>query len=405
MIRLLRLKSRAHSPNLACEIVHCDMESDYKYFALSYAWGSGGQKEHILVDGYRCAISKHLSEALQHLQMNDEDQLYWIDQICINQANDEEKSDQVSRMRTIFERAWHVVAWLGRSEEDSDLLIAFFKLLAEEEGRAEDTLRSITGRLDWMSSYVGDCRIARITTAFNGFCNRNYWKRVWVIQEFALAKTTLICCGRFTIEFGVLQSAWNIIRRAQGRQKVEENSIGQVVQRGFNAPAMNFVSGILTRRTRYQEETPREPLFQVMCSSLTLETDYNQVQASDTRDRVFALMATCSDGAEFDTFRDYSTSPAKVYTILARRFLEQGHTDNLAHCQFPHNLDTDALPSWVPDWSMSIHSPIMGFKTHYRASATLTQSPAPSFPEPSTVALQGILVDTICETKNAWDLD
>ncbi|KAF2108985.1 heterokaryon incompatibility protein-domain-containing protein, partial [Lophiotrema nucula] len=129
MIRLLRLKSRAHSPYITCEILHCNIENDYDYIALSYAWGPEGENECILVDGCLCTISAHLTGALQHLQKDDEDCLYWIDQLCINQADDEEKSDQVYRMGSIYERAQCVVVWLGKPDDDSDLLMVFFGIL------------------------------------------------------------------------------------------------------------------------------------------------------------------------------------------------------------------------------------------------------------------------------------
>ncbi|KAF2108984.1 hypothetical protein BDV96DRAFT_586328, partial [Lophiotrema nucula] len=166
---------------------------------------------------------------------------------------------------------------------------------------------------------------------------------------------------------------------------------------------MSFVSGILTRRRRYQVEKPREPLFVVMSCNLNLEIDYNQVQASDVRDRVFALMGLCSDVDEFEMFPDYSISAERVYEILARRFLEQGYIDNLAHCQFPHNLGSNTLPTWVPDWSMHIRFPMTGYHSEARASGTRTQSKPITSLDPKAVTLEGVLVDTISEVGNEWD--
>ena len=42
----------------------------------------------------------------------------WVDAICINQADREERSLQVRNMRQIFSRADHVVCWVGEGNQD-----------------------------------------------------------------------------------------------------------------------------------------------------------------------------------------------------------------------------------------------------------------------------------------------
>lgn len=40
----------------------------------------------------------------------------WVDAICIDQSNDEERASQVSRMGRIYSSASETVAWLGKDE-------------------------------------------------------------------------------------------------------------------------------------------------------------------------------------------------------------------------------------------------------------------------------------------------
>ena len=229
------------------------------------------------------------------------------------------------------------------------------------------------------------------------------WKRTWVLQEFALATYTVVCCGPLHVPHWALQAAWEVIWRVQDRFDLEKGSIGQLAKHDFAASTMSFVSGILTRRQRYQEdyENDEDPasLFHVMVCNLVMEGDYNQVQASDARDLVFALMGLCSDIDEFPEFPDYSLGVAKVYEILARRFLEQGNIDNLAHCQFPHHLDGESLPIWTPDWSMNIRCTIMGHESEFEASGTRTQSDRTLTENlnSKSFTLQGVFVDDIAE--------
>ncbi|PVH95799.1 HET-domain-containing protein [Periconia macrospinosa] len=376
-IRLLVLKSRVHGPHIMCEILHCDRENDREYVALSYSWGPQDGTEFITVDGCRLNVSSHLKGALKHLQQDDKDVVYWIDQVCIDQANDEEKSEQVYMMQSIYERASHVEVWLGRSNHKSDLIMMFFEALTE--------LKDGLGRQDPITPWDEKYGLARLSEAFEEFCERDYWKRLWVIQEYALGKDVVIRCGRLQISQWVLDNAIDILNRA------------------FTASANSFVSGILARRARYQTEEPREPLFVVMFSSLVLETDYNQVRASDARDRVFALMGLCGDIEQFVMFPDYSASTAIVYQILARRFLEQGHIDNLAYCQFPHALPDDGLPTWAPDWSMYIRGCLKGHKLSFHASAGRVQSKFPPSIDLKVMTLEGTFIDTISELGSEWD--
>lgn len=450
MIRLLRLKSRKHSPDIECEILHCEREDDYKYIALSYCWGREGENEDILVNGSRCTVSARLKEALQYLQNEKDDNLYWIDQLCINQEDDEEKSEQVGEMASIYEQAQGTVAWLGKSDDDLDLLLILFGILAEQEVKVEElpavsSLQIVANRLeaynkqketavedssaisilqqvvekwktvfkqqDFMSPWDEERILARLSSAFDDFCGRDYWKRTWVLQEFALATYTVVCCGPLQIPHWALQAAWEVIWRVQERFDLEKGSIGQLAKRAFTAPTMSFVSGILTRRQRYQEdcENDEDPdsLFLVMACNLVMEGDYNQVQVSDARDLVFALMGLCSDSNEFPEFPDYSMSTAKVYEILARRFLEQGNIDNLAHCQFPQHLDGESLPTWAPDWSMNIRCTIMGHESEFEASGPRTQSDRTftENPNPKSVTLEGVVVNDIAELGGEWDPD
>jgi hypothetical protein len=48
----------------------------------------------------------------------------WIDAICINQEDLQERTNQVKMMGDIFENAFQVLVWLGEEEVDTDGEIA-----------------------------------------------------------------------------------------------------------------------------------------------------------------------------------------------------------------------------------------------------------------------------------------
>lgn len=97
MIRVFDLhKTRFDS--LECSVSQIDLK-DGGYQALSYEWGDREQQFHILVRGMDdealgyIPLTKNLFDALRDLRdcPDIESKRFWIDQICINQEDEEEK--------------------------------------------------------------------------------------------------------------------------------------------------------------------------------------------------------------------------------------------------------------------------------------------------------------------------
>jgi hypothetical protein len=63
----------------------------------------------------------------------------WIDAICIDQNNPQERNHQVRQIKWIFHNAHRVLVWLGFAGDDSDVGMLHIKELAEKNGRAAAT--------------------------------------------------------------------------------------------------------------------------------------------------------------------------------------------------------------------------------------------------------------------------
>jgi hypothetical protein len=84
--------------------------------ALSYTWGEENLDGRVIVDGKLHQVHKNLEAALRKLRALPETQhgmKYWIDALCINQADVQERNIEVRRMRNLYAKAWSVVVWLG----------------------------------------------------------------------------------------------------------------------------------------------------------------------------------------------------------------------------------------------------------------------------------------------------
>ena len=92
---------------------------DYEpYRALSYAWGDTSQDSgtSIVCDGQDILIPANLHRALRHLRRATESVFLWVDFLCINQNDIEERNQQVRNMAGIYRRSTDVVIWLGEVE-------------------------------------------------------------------------------------------------------------------------------------------------------------------------------------------------------------------------------------------------------------------------------------------------
>lgn len=88
-----------------------DHQQDYK--ALSYVWGDAKDTQPILLNGRRFDVTQNLKRALVRLRAGGIVAPIWIDAISINQADTEERNQQVRLMRDIYEKTSEVIVYLG----------------------------------------------------------------------------------------------------------------------------------------------------------------------------------------------------------------------------------------------------------------------------------------------------
>ena len=105
-------------------VVVTSTNQNVTYDTLSYCWGNGPRNTLIELNGNDFAISSNLQAALRSPQGRTRTRYLWVDAICINQDDDEERAVQVVTMLDILHKAVTVHAWLGEPSEDSGLAIA-----------------------------------------------------------------------------------------------------------------------------------------------------------------------------------------------------------------------------------------------------------------------------------------
>jgi hypothetical protein len=127
-IRVLDIEGVAQGTDPELITAHLRVESlDQQpvFNALSYVWGTDVEKEFILCDGVKLPLSKNSFSALRHLRGKFGPITIWIDAICINQKDNEEKESQIPLMGDIYSRAGTAYMWLGEGDESTSKALSY----------------------------------------------------------------------------------------------------------------------------------------------------------------------------------------------------------------------------------------------------------------------------------------
>jgi len=113
--------SDTHQGQIRGELRVIDLEKSPTFVALSYVWGDYAVPRHtIACGGNTLETTANCYSALVHLRQAIGAFSIWIDAICINQADREEKSSQIPLMGSIYSKAKVVYIWLGAGNSESD---------------------------------------------------------------------------------------------------------------------------------------------------------------------------------------------------------------------------------------------------------------------------------------------
>jgi hypothetical protein len=91
-----------------------DIEQLPPYEAISYVWGTGNRQFKLICDGDILLLTQSIHDALNRVRLPDLPRRLWADQVCINQNDIPERSQQVKLMNLIYKNAKRVLIWLGR---------------------------------------------------------------------------------------------------------------------------------------------------------------------------------------------------------------------------------------------------------------------------------------------------
>ncbi|KFY80806.1 hypothetical protein V499_00368 [Pseudogymnoascus sp. VKM F-103] len=339
-IRLLYVRSIMHGVIIS-DLKTLNLDDKPTYCCLSYTWGDPwGRDVEQQCFALRCndryiLIRENLHNALCQLWKFARSDLkgIWIDAVCINQKDLDERAQQVNLMRRIYEEAVHITAWLGPEDDDS-------RCVAE-------TLKPLELYLEKNPTLVNHC---------------SQWILTELVEAFvSLKEPTFKELGSY--------------KRPRYFQDLEDG----VDKDGF------IIVGIL--RQRYLEQrTSRATTSMPSAMSLLTRLIGKNFVATDDRDVVYSLKGILRDLDEINV--DYSRSAVDLFEDVATRFIqESGSLDILAqassqHRDFTHENVSNGgkrhrvgaqrrgWPSWVPNFAAASNAP--SFDSIFDASAGMS---------------------------------
>jgi hypothetical protein len=250
-------------------------------------------------------------------------------------------------MRQIYSRAKEVISWVPcRSGDAVEYLIKnrFYGKGCLTIGRARKQTKDDPVTIDVMSldEYKNRKRwVADGWEIIEDFFSQPYWKRVWVIQEVTVATKAKILCGTYEIP-------WDDVTTVLSMWK--ENPESVPLDRRAYLKSMHLVEF----RNRFQVK--REPI-----SLLDAMRWSYQTEATDPRDKIFALLGLCHDGVTYVPVPNYKQPLKDIIADMSREMMSYDRSLDLMCLKGRTSLQEEGnLPSWMPNWvnlwSGSLHS-------------------------------------------------
>jgi len=397
--RLLEIHTSSEpSSRIECTLQHANLLGKPTFKALSYVWGDPNIKVPILLDSKRYDVTKNCYGALLRLRDLRETSV-WIDAICIDQMNNEEKCSQIPLMNYIYSAAEEVIVWLGHVEgerepnswETESMAISLLKDLSAGELRTFEEFLEIAQR--------GEESVRR-WNALKLVYGHSWFSRLWTHQELILSKSATFVLDYNNLNFDQLRLATQFIHKAS-----DEMTFRQLPSRmnELFEDFQGFKDGLEKARirtvARVNRHNPTHLPYQRI-SALDQVIAGSRFRCFNPRDRVYALLGLLNSDIRDKTVVDYDKSLEEVYRDFAEALIETSHSLEVltgAGVARGHS----SWPSWVQDlgdWNSDNNKQPKSLRySKYDASC----STRPNFSKNrkmNELIIGGVAVDSILET-------
>ncbi|KAL9075877.1 MAG: hypothetical protein Q9161_001270 [Pseudevernia consocians] len=329
-IRLVDLLPGNSQDEITCELQVVALSDKPRFEALSYVWGDPEVTLPIVVGSHSLHVTTNLHSALQHLRQPLEPRWFWIDAICINQADIAEKTHQVNLMKEIYRGAVQGLVWLGD--------FVFEGLTEVEAEGAFGSIRMIAS--DCHEVKTPPAQPGESTLLAQSGCALECAMRLVVphMDNSGSRSSSLdyYFMGSVSTSWDSFEKAAEILARDRDNGSTYISELPSILQgHHFTGPVM----GIKYMRENYDQ------------ARLDIVWRFRYRVASDPRDKVFGLFGLMPDASPSKLREsDYALDTANLYQRVAIDCVE---SNNGLACMIGRRGEPrvcQALPSWAVDW-------------------------------------------------------
>ncbi|KAH7357098.1 heterokaryon incompatibility protein-domain-containing protein [Rhexocercosporidium sp. MPI-PUGE-AT-0058] len=298
-------------------------KKEVKYEALSWCWGNEEEDYVIIIKAgereFKKRVRKELALALKYLRRAGQERTLWIDAICIDQANPNERNHQVQMMSRVYTRALQVCIWLGEADDDSEIAMNF--------------IREDIKELKNFDLITSDEQYSRKWQALMSLMQRDWFFRRWVIQEIALAGAAMVYCGPYSVPWKSFAVAVELFVEVE----TATHRLSEVMKRdekfrhvpGWFEYVSELGASLLVQATGKRKEEEEEIVRQRLKETQTIDplerrsllsleylvSTMFTFQASEPRDVIYALLAIARDASPFAPAH-YGQEDKKLFLVI-----------------------------------------------------------------------------------------
>jgi hypothetical protein len=277
LLELMPISKFSYLRGIDGRLIHSTFADLQDYIALSYTWGNNEAygKKTISLNGNDFEVRENLFWALSCLRTRTK-VVIWVDAICIDQSNIEERNYQVGLMPFIYNRAERVIIWLGLPSA------------LQERSKKKKPIRYKSDSEESESVEKKD----EVTVLFEDMpylCGLEYWRRAWIVQEIGLSRDLRVHYGSSFVKWETFMS---------------------LMHRSGASRSTKIISKLdANRRERHASQTLERLLI-----------DFQTSKCQDTRDRVYAFLGLAHDCLDGNFQADYTKTTTQIYFDLIKHF-------------------------------------------------------------------------------------
>ncbi|KAK0668933.1 heterokaryon incompatibility protein-domain-containing protein [Cercophora samala] len=341
-----------------------------RYAALSYVWGNPNDTLPITLDGQPFQVTENLFTALDRLLAMGYSDCIWIDAICINQSDSDEKAVQVQLMSSVYSLATMVFVWLGPEPDEgafrtirtvARMYRKATRSKTEEEhgddGHRRQPVTRVAETVVKVADRIEQLNFQALAELISG---RPWWHRVWVIQEVVLAREVLVLCGEEMLPWRDLKDTMAVLIEMGALQELQADEYADLsravtsillTSSHLRAATADYEASLLSVQQQAEGEVGL-----TLFKSLDLLFLYNNtIEATDERDMIYGILGLVKPQDRGRIPVDYSSAHTveRVFFDVTKVLLMKHGPNVLSRYQrlFSVKNHPAAIPSWIVDWT------------------------------------------------------